>query len=157
MFHTNPRFYKVEGLSKESKQGVKPHQHVVHRQLKSKKVFEEILWRSSGLDGLASKKVETDRKMRRERLHRLSTMAKNKRKPPQRVKLASMPSKPTKLRDLTPEEEEDELDQPLRQLIGVCASSSISDPTSSGDDTYNDKNDNDDEEEEEEEEEETAL
>jgi len=64
-----------------------------------------------------------------------------------------MPSKPTKLWDLTPKEEEDELDQPLRWLIEVCASSSINDPTASGDDIYNGENgDNDDDEEQEQEE-----
>jgi hypothetical protein len=68
VFYMNPRFYKVEGLSKESNLVRKrPRKEVVHRQLKSRKVFEEKLWRSSGF-GLASKKVETERQTRRARL-----------------------------------------------------------------------------------------
>lgn len=66
VFHMNPLFYKVEGLGKESKKASK-HQGklVARRPLKSRKVFEEVLWRSSGFDGLASKKVETEQQTRR--------------------------------------------------------------------------------------------
>ncbi|KAF8429402.1 hypothetical protein L210DRAFT_3418840 [Boletus edulis BED1] len=61
VFYTNSEFYKVEGLSKGLRTERKPRQsQVTNRSLKSRKVFEEVLWRSSGFDGLASKRMETE-------------------------------------------------------------------------------------------------
>jgi hypothetical protein len=61
VFVTNPKFYKIEGLAKTSS-GRTQRPAVQHRGhgVKSKKVFEEELLQSSGFDGLASKKDETD-------------------------------------------------------------------------------------------------
>lgn len=86
VFVTNPKFYKIESLSKESKQARttkgKVDLHIVHRRIKSKKVFAEELWRSGRVHGLASNNEETDKQKRRALQKRLSTSAKNKRKPP---------------------------------------------------------------------------
>ncbi|KAG9316143.1 hypothetical protein JVU11DRAFT_3824 [Chiua virens] len=98
VFYTNPKYYKVEGLGKELKENRRPMaKQTAHCQLKSRKVFEEVLWHSNGFDGLASKQVETDRKLRCTRLQRLGTVAKNKRKPPQQTKIPPKDFKPTEL------------------------------------------------------------
>ncbi|KAG8218237.1 hypothetical protein J3R82DRAFT_3806 [Butyriboletus roseoflavus] len=82
IFHINSRFYKIESLSKESKETKRPHvEQTAHHPLKSRKVFAEDLWRFSGLDGLVSKKDEIDRQKRQTYLQHVSMATKNKRKP----------------------------------------------------------------------------
>jgi hypothetical protein len=49
--------------------------------LKLRKVFEEVLWWSSGFDGLASKKVETERQIRCTHQQHLSMATKEQEKP----------------------------------------------------------------------------
>jgi hypothetical protein len=87
VFVTNPRFYKIESLSKESQK--KPRRTRGPRLLKSKKVLQEELYKFDAFDGLARKTEEVERQRRRARLDKLSMQTKNKRKPPQRSKKVS--------------------------------------------------------------------
>ncbi|KAH0834639.1 hypothetical protein J3R83DRAFT_10148 [Lanmaoa asiatica] len=116
VFNTNPRFYKIKGLSKESKKSSRPQtrQFVAHH-LKSKKVFEESLWRLSGFHGATGKQIETNRQLRQARLKRLSTATKNKRKPPRQPRITS---RIKMLPALTPDDQ-DEFISPLAQVIGI--------------------------------------
>ncbi|KIJ57760.1 hypothetical protein HYDPIDRAFT_34815 [Hydnomerulius pinastri MD-312] len=94
LFVTNPKFYKVEGLSKKMKKTRRqPAGQLCQpgRGVKSKKVFTEDLWRSGGFNGLVSRSDQTDRQKRRALQKRLSNQnksmaSKNKRKPPQHNK-----------------------------------------------------------------------
>ena len=116
VLNTNPRFYKIESLSKESKKLSRTwtRQFFV-RQLKSRKVFEESLWRSHGFHSIAGKTTDTNRQIRRARLQRLSTATKNKRKPPGQPRIML---KTRTLRSLTPEDQ-DEFSCSLAQLVGI--------------------------------------
>ncbi|KIJ58749.1 hypothetical protein HYDPIDRAFT_33862 [Hydnomerulius pinastri MD-312] len=84
LFVTNPKFYKVEGIAKEQKSRAKVQEKPRGRGVKSRKVFAQDLWISSGYHSLASRKVQTDRQKRRDLQKRLSAVSKNKRQPPTR-------------------------------------------------------------------------
>ena len=111
VFVTNPRFYKIEGLGKENKKS--RERAIGGRLLKPKKVFQQELCRSDPFDGLASKKDEMERSKRQARLAGLSMVTKNKRKPPQRIRVVS---KPKELAPLS-SDEEDELQAPLMKTV----------------------------------------
>lgn len=61
IFVTNPKFYKIESLEKETSKAQRPLVHCPGHRVKPRKVFKEELWRSGGFDGLTTKKDETDR------------------------------------------------------------------------------------------------
>lgn len=125
VFITNPRFYKIESLGKEAK---KTLENLGGRGLlKPRRVFQRALCQSDGFDGLASSKKDgIDRQRRRAQLEQLTIKTKNKRKPPQQDRVTS---KPTELRPLTPEEEDD-LATPLADLIGIYPRMHATDDTS---------------------------